>query len=69
MVQLSHDCWPVAEGSCGHEVYCGEFLAEWEGKMLCPDCWRLAVEQVLHDNPVQIALEMQLSVEHYGPNQ
>ena len=66
MVRIDHDCRPVAQGGCGHEVYCGEFLAEWEGKMLCPECWRAAVERALRDNPIQIAMEMQLEVEQYG---
>lgn len=67
MVDIDREGWPVAEGFCGHEVYQGEFLAEWEGKMLCPDCWRAAVERTLRDNPLQVATEMQLSVEQYGP--
>ena len=68
MVQINHDLQqelPVAYGDCGHEIYRDEFLAEWEGKKLCPDCWKDAVAQALRDNPVQIALEMQLHVERY----
>ena len=67
MLQTDRDHWPAAEGTCGHEVYRGEFLAEWEGRMLCPDCWRAAVERALRDDPLQVAAEMQLTVERYGP--
>ena len=56
---------PAAHGDCGHEIYSGEFLAEWEGKMLCPDCWKKAVMAELREAPLQIALEMQLNVERY----
>lgn len=55
----------AATGDCGHEVYTGEFLAEWEGRMLCPDCWRAAVEKALREFPTQVALEMGLEVERY----
>lgn len=56
---------PVARGDCGHEIYPGEFLAEWEGQMLCPDCWKKAVMDELREAPLQIAMEMQLCVERY----
>lgn len=52
-------------GDCGHEVYSGEALLEWEGRMLCPDCWRRSVETVLEERPEQLALEMQLRVERF----
>lgn len=35
---------PAEYGDCGHEVYRGESLLEWEGRMLCPDCWRRAAQ-------------------------
>ena len=57
---------PAAFGDCGHDVYHGEFLAEWEGKMLCPDCWKQAVRKELDEAPWQVAMEMQLCVERYG---
>lgn len=57
---------PVAHADCGHEIYHGEFMAEWEGKMLCPDCFRSAVERALRENPAQVALEMGLEVERHG---
>ena len=25
---------------CGHEVYEGELLLEWENKNICPDCFK-----------------------------
>ena len=57
---------PVAMANCGHEIYHGEFMAEWEGQMLCPDCFRAAVERALRENPAQVGLEMGLEVERYG---
>lgn len=57
---------PVDHADCGHEIYHGEFTAEWEGEMLCPDCFRAAVKRALRDNPAQVALEMGLSVERHG---
>lgn len=57
---------PVCTADCGHEIYHGEFKAEWEGKMLCPDCFRAAVKRALRENPAQVALEMGLAVERHG---
>lgn len=70
MLQINHDRQqepPAAYGDCGHEVYRNnnDFRAEWEGKMLCPECWTAAVERALRENPIQVALEMQLHVERY----
>lgn len=56
---------PVGYGDCGHEVYRGESIFEWEGRMLCTDCWRRAVGAALEECPEQLALEMQLSVERF----
>ena len=56
---------PAAHGDCGREIYSGEFLAEWEGQMRCPDCWKKAVMAERREAPLQIALEMQLNVERY----
>lgn len=61
----TQDEMPAAWGDCGHEIYHGEFLAEWEGCMLCPDCFRAAVNKALRDSPEQVALEMGLEVERY----
>ena len=33
--------------------------------MLCEECGTEAVERALRENPVQVALEMQLHVERY----
>lgn len=34
---------------CGHEVYSGEHLIEWEGKTLCPDCFWDKVKEMTID--------------------
>lgn len=56
---------PVIRGDCGCELYHGEFLAEWEGRMFCPDCWRGAVEQLLQTDPQRLAEELGLEVRRY----
>ena len=56
---------PAMYGDCGCEIYHGEFLAEWEGKMICPDCWRTAVERFLQTDPQLLAQEMGLEVRQY----
>ena len=56
---------PACIAHCDHEVYRGEFIAEWEGRMLCPDCWKAAVAAALDKYPLQLALEMQLRVETF----
>ena len=61
----AQDKLPAAWGDCGHEIYHGEFLGEWEGRMLCPDCWKKAVKRAVDETPCQVALEMQLGVERY----
>lgn len=34
------------EADCGHEVYDGDYLYEWEGRQLCGDCFREKVEEM-----------------------
>lgn len=57
---------PVAHAACGHEIYRGELTFQWEGRWLCPDCFRSAVERALRENPALVALEMGLEVECHG---
>ena len=47
---------------CRQEVYHGEARYLWEGRWLCPDCFRAALESA---DLGQIALEMGLEVERY----
>lgn len=57
---------PVSEcEKCRQEVYHGEARFQWEGRWLCPDCFRAAVNKALSDCPEQVALEMGLEVERY----
>lgn len=50
---------------CQQEVYHGEARFQWEGRWLCPDCFRAAVSKALRECPEQVALEMGLEVERY----
>ena len=45
---------------CGGEVYAGERLYIWEGRRLCSDCFRAALNAADLD---QLALELGLEVE------
>lgn len=54
---------PATVADCGHDLWKGDFMAEWEGKMLCPDCWKAAVSKMLKESPTQIAIEMGLDLE------
>lgn len=56
---------PVCTADCGHEIYPGECRFTWEGRWLCPDCFKEAVEQAVRSDPAQVALEMGLGVERY----
>lgn len=47
---------------CRQEVYHGEARYLWEGRWLCPDCFRAALESA---DLGQIALELGLEVERY----
>ena len=50
---------------CRQEVYHGEARYQWEGRWLCPDCFRAAVSKALEEYPEQVAREMGLEVERY----
>lgn len=54
---------PATVADCGHDLWKGDFMAEWENKMLCSDCWKSAVSKMLKESPIQIAIEMGLSFE------
>ena len=47
---------------CRQEVYHGEARYLWEGRWLCPDCFRAALESA---DLGQIAIELGLEVERY----
>lgn len=47
---------------CRQEVYHGEARYLWEGRWLCPDCFRAALESA---DLGQIAFELGLEVERY----
>ena len=50
---------------CRQEVYHGEARYLWEGRWLCPDCFKSAVEGALNEHPEQLAFELGLDVERY----
>lgn len=55
---------PVATcGRCQGEVYHGEAMYLWNGKWVCVDCLRAAVEALLEDHPRQVAADMMLDVQ------
>lgn len=43
---------------CGGEVYRGELLYYWEGRPICPDCFRLAVQRLLDTSPALLAQDL-----------
>lgn len=47
---------------CRQEVYHGEARYLWEGRWLCPDCFRAALESA---DLIQLAFELGLEVERY----
>lgn len=53
---------PAITAGCGCEVWHGEYTVVWEGRTLCPDCFRSAVEKMLEDRPEQLADELGLEV-------
>lgn len=55
----------IDHAGCGCEISRGERIFEWEGKMICIDCWMEKVKLLLEKNPEQLALEMGLEVELY----
>jgi len=50
---------------CRQEVYRGDARYQWEGRWLCPDCFRAAVNKALNECPEQVALELGLEIERY----
>lgn len=42
-------------GKCGGEVYLGEKLFEWDGKMVCVDCFKGEMCSWLDRSPEQVA--------------
>ena len=37
---------PFITGNCGHEIYNGELAFEWEGRVLCEDCYRDKINEL-----------------------
>ena len=37
------------EADCGHEVYEGESAYVWDGKTLCPDCFRDKINEMSNE--------------------
>lgn len=56
-------------GECGEEVVPGHekwgYLLEYDGKMLCRDCFEEAVQSDLSENPVAFAQSLLLRVEKF----
>ena len=50
---------------CRQEVYQGEARFQWEGRLICKECFTAVVERALREYPEQVALEMGLEVERY----
>lgn len=50
---------------CKQDVYHGEARYRWEGRWICPDCFKLAVENLLNEYPEQVAAEMGIDMERY----
>ena len=43
---------------CRGEVYRGETLYFWEGRPICPDCFRLEVQRLLDTSPLLLAQDL-----------
>lgn len=57
------DAAPAAHcDKCRGEIYSGETMSLWDGKWLCPDCFKSAIESLLSENPRQLALELNLDM-------
>ena len=48
---------------CGHSIYKGEKMYEWDGKWLCPDCFLEKVEEMTLD---EIAELLNVEVKKYA---
>ena len=48
---------------CGGEVWWEEYRVRWNGKWICPDCFRAEVERMLDEEPKQLADALQLDCE------
>ncbi len=45
-------------GECLGEIYPGETVYRWEGKAVCPDCFKWAVRALLETSPGRLADEL-----------
>lgn len=50
---------------CKQEIYPNDRRYLWEGRWVCEDCLRSAVERELRERPEQVALELGLDIERY----
>ena len=48
---------------CGGEVWREEYRVRWDGKWICPDCFRAEVERMLDEEPEALADALQLDCE------
>ncbi len=64
-IQDPQDEEPVARADCDHEIYRYDKTFEWEGRMLCKECWQAEVRKLLTEDPEQLAEEMMLDVVMY----
>ena len=51
---------------CGGEIYPGEQVYRWEGRELCPDCFRAVVEGLLDLSPLLLAQDLGVEVRRIG---
>ena len=50
---------------CGGEVWQEEYRVRWDGRWICPDCFRAEVERMLDEEPKQLALDLNADFEVY----
>ena len=50
---------------CGGEVWREEYRVRWDGRWICPDCFRAEVERMLDEEPKQLALDLNADFEVY----
>lgn len=48
---------------CGGEVWQEEYRVRWNGRWICPDCFRAEVERMLDEEPEALADALRLDCE------
>lgn len=51
---------------CRGEIYPGETAYLYEGRWLCPDCFKAEIEKILRQDPRTLALALGLELQRYG---